>query len=87
MILERLGIVVKLKALENPSNAYQALKTLTKGNFPLKINSLSRIDVLDFHFIVSIIYHYLFNIFLLFCLARLAIVPVQFRATFIHKCS
>ena len=47
MFLERLGIVVKLKAPENPSNAYQALKTLTKGNFPLKINSLSRIDVLD----------------------------------------
>ena len=36
--------------------------------------------MLDVEFIVSIIYCYLFNIFLLFCLAHLAIVPVQFRA-------
>ena len=36
--------------------------------------------MLDVEFIVSIIYCYLFNIFLLFCLAHLTIVPVQFRA-------
>ena len=34
--------------------------------------------MLDVEFIVTIIYCYLFNIFLLFCLAHLAIVPVQF---------
>ena len=36
--------------------------------------------MLDVEFTVSIIHCYLFNIFLLFCLAHLAIVPVQFRA-------
>ena len=36
--------------------------------------------MLDVEFIVSIIYCYLFNIFLLFCLAHVTIVPVQFRA-------
>ena len=36
MVLERLGIVVKLKAPENPSNAYQALKMLERQFSSLK---------------------------------------------------
>ena len=88
MVLESPGIVVKLsKAPESRANAYHALKMLTIGNSPLKKIRMSRSDVLDVQFIVSIIYHFLFNIFLLFCLACLAMVPFQFRATFIHKCS
>ena len=80
--------MVKLsKAPESRANAYHALKMLTKGNSPLKKIPMSRSDVLDVQFIVSIIYHFLFNIFLIFCWACLAMVPFQFRATFIHKCS
>ena len=88
MVLESPGIVVKLsKAPESRANAYHALKMLTKGNSPLKKIRMSRSDVLDVQFIVSIIYHFLFNIFLIFCWACLAMIPFQFRATFIHKCS
>ena len=49
------------KAPESRANAYHALKMLTKGNSPLKKIRMSRSDVLDVQFIVSIIYSTYFS--------------------------